>query len=224
MARELGDHTAIERLSAAAERAYDPRFFGDHGEKFGWWFGLNEGFPRGQRSAMMMVSEVGKGGDWARAFEAPLIDKYDAPTVEGVDFPSLGIRQAWNDVASGTLYVGTYATTPDRRGSETSWRVTNLPNSAEVFIICDGEPFDRFEVEGPGTIRLDTDIDSHQYHIFTDYRGSGAATREARQERQGTTGSAALAVTQGTARGDAPDVRNASSTFTSGGGPTCGCC
>ena len=130
MAREVGDETAIARLSAAAEQAYEPRFFGEHGEKFGWWFGLNEGYPRGQRSAMMMVSEVGQGGDWARAFEVPHMDKFDAPTVEGVDFPSLGIRQAWNDVESGTLYVGTYASTPDRRGAESRRRVRDLRRPA----------------------------------------------------------------------------------------------
>ena len=226
MAREMGDETAIVRLSAAAEREYEPRFFGDHNEKFGWWFGLNDPYPRGQRSAMMMISEIGRGGDWTRAFEAPHMDKFDAPTVKGIDFPSMGVRQAWNDVASGTLYVATYAPTPDRRGVPTTWRVTNLPNPDDVFVICDGEPFDRFTVEGPGTIRIDGDIDSHQYHIFTDYRGGGAPIREVRGERQTTTGSAALASVQPPACGDAGrnDVRNATTEFFPDRGPTCACC
>ncbi len=224
MAREMGDETAIARLSAAAEQAYDPRFFGDHGEKFGWWFGLNEGYPRGQRSAMMMVSEVGRGGDWARAFEVPHMDKFDAPTVEGVDFPALGIRQAWNDVESGTLYVGTYSSTPDRRGSETSWRVTNLPNPDAVFVICDGQPFERFEVEGSGTIRIDTDIDSHQFHIFTDYRGRAAPTRDVPGERPSTSGSVALALAERPNRSTVRSTRTASSAFIPDGGPGCSCC
>ena len=169
-----------------------------------------------------MVSEVGQGGDWTRAFEAPHMDKFDAPTVEGIDYPSMGVSQAWNDVASGTLYVTTYATTPDRRGVATSWRVTNLPNPAEVFVICDGEPFERFTVEGPDTIRIDNDINSHQYHIFTDYRGGGAATRDARLEQRTTAGSAAFASARQPARGDA--VPNASSEFFPDGGPTCSCC
>jgi len=101
MARELGDHTAVARLRAAAEREYDPRFFGDDNEMFGWWFGLNEAYPRGQRSASMMVAEVGMGDAWYRAFEAPHMDKFEAPTVEGIDFPSLGVYQAWNDTGSG---------------------------------------------------------------------------------------------------------------------------
>ncbi len=154
------------------------------------------------------------------------MDKFQAPTVEGIDFPSMGVRQAWNDVASGTLYVGTYAPTPDRRGVPTTWRVTNLNNPDDVFVICDGEPFDRFTVESPGTIRIESDIDSHQYHIFTGYRGGGAPTREVRRERQTTTGSAALAAVQPSARGDAGlnDIRNASNDFFVDGGPTCSCC
>ena len=152
------------------------------------------------------------------------MDKFNAPTVEGVDFPSLGIRQAWNDVESGTLYVGTYASTPERRGMETAWRVTNLPSPDDVFVICDGQPFERFEVEGPGTIRLDTDIDDHQYLIFTDYRGAEGPTREVRRRRQGTTGSAALAFTQRQGRGEAEGAGNATSEFLPDGGPTCSCC
>ncbi|MCH7933641.1 MAG: twin-arginine translocation signal domain-containing protein [Gemmatimonadetes bacterium] len=241
MAREMGDETAILRLSAAAERAYEPRFFGDHGEKFGWWFGLNDPYPRGQRSAMMMISEIGQGGDWTRAFEAPHMDKFDAPTVEGIDFPSMGVRQAWNDVASGTLYVTTYATTPDRRGVATRWRVTHLPDPDEVFVICDGEPFERFEVEGSGTIRIDSDIDSHRFQIFTGYRGGGARTGAVRRERPATAGSTASTASAGSiaSAGSATlayvsqpdggntgrtDVRKASSEFFADGGPTCSCC
>ncbi len=171
----------------------------------------------------MMVSEVGQGGDWTRAFEASHMDKFDAPTVEGIDFPSMGVRQAWNDVTSGTLYVGTYAVTPDRRGLSTTWRVTNLPNPDDVFVICDGEPFDRVTVEGPGTIRIESDIDSHQYQIFTDYRGRGTPRRDARLERRGTAGSAALA-SAAPQPARANDARQATSEFFSGGGPTCSCC
>ena len=74
--------------------------------------------------------------------------------------------------------------------------------------------------------RIDGDIDSHQYQIFTDHRGGGAPTREVRRERQMTTGSAALASVQQPARGDAGrnEVRNASSEFFADGGPTCSCC
>ena len=115
LARELGDHTAVARLRAAAEREYDPRFFGDDNEMFGWWFGLNEAYPRGQRSASMMVSEVGMGDAWYRAFDAPHLDKFDAPTVEGVDFPALGIYQAWSARTTRRAARSTSARTRPRR-------------------------------------------------------------------------------------------------------------
>ena len=69
------------------------------------------------------------------------------------------------------LHVGTYAAAPDRRGMETSWRVINLPDTDAVFMLCDGAPFTRFAVDGPGTIRIDGTIDLRQYQVFTGYRG-----------------------------------------------------
>ena len=224
LARALGDDTAVARLRAAAEREYDPRFFGKHDEKFGWFFGLNEAYPRGQRSATMMVSEVGNDGDWIRAFEAPFMDKFEAPTVEGIDFPSIGLYQAWNDTESGTLYVGTYPTTPDRRGIETSWRVTTLPNTEDVFILCDGEPFERFEVTGDGTIRLDTTIDTRQYQIFTGYRGPDGPPVARREQPRDRRGAAGLAASRPTADNAPAAARRASSELVPGGGPTCPCC
>ncbi len=231
MARELGDHTAVARLRAAAEREYEPRFFGDDDEMFGWWFGLNEAYPRGQRSASMMVAEVGMGDAWYRAFEAPHLDKFDAPTVEGVDFPALGIWQAWNDTASGALHVGTCAGSADRRGLDTSWQVTNLPATDDVFILCDGEPFRRFSVDGPNAIRLDTTIDMRHYQIFTGWRGPGGpadAMRSGdRAERNAAAGPGAAAgcaaADRATATRQAPDARNATASF-SPSGPTCPCC
>ena len=224
LARALGDHTAVARLRAAAEREYDPRFFGAHDEKFGWFFRLNEAYPRGQRSATMMVSEVGNDGDWIRAFEAPYLDKFEAPTVEGIDFPSLGLYQAWNDTESGTLYVGTYPTTPDRRGIETTWRVTTLPNTEDVFILCDGEPFERFEVTGDGTIRLDTTIDTRQYQIFTGYRGPGGPPTARRGQPQDGRTAAGLAAARRPADPNQTGAHRANRQLVQGDAPTCPCC
>ncbi len=226
MARELGDHTSLARLRAAAEREYDPRFFGERNEKFGWWFGLNEAYPRGQSSASMMVSEVGDGDAWNRAFDAPHLDKFDAPTVEGVDFPALGIYQAWNDVESGALHVGTYAAAPERRGSGTSWRVTNLSDPGGVFILCDGAPFTRFAVEGPSTIRIDGEIDLRRYQIFTGYQGPDARQAEARRQDRRRATAAAGVTASAAGRSDRPprDARPATASFSPGNGPTCACC
>ena len=139
--------------------------------------------------------------------------------------PSLGVYQAWNDTESGALYVGTYPTTPDRRGVDTSWRVTNLPNLKDVFILCDGEPFERFQVAGDGTIRLETTIDTRQYQIFTGYRGPGGPPAARRAQRQDERAAAGLAAARPPADADhAAAARSASSELLPGSGPTCPCC
>ena len=144
MARELGDTAVADKLKAAADRDSDPRFFGKQNEMFGWWEATQpKGAPRGQASATLMVSEIGRGGDWMRAFQVPHMDKFTAPTVEGVDFPSMGLYQAWNDPASGSLNVGTYAAAPDKRGASTAFKVTNPPNANAVSVTADGQPFTR---------------------------------------------------------------------------------
>jgi hypothetical protein len=185
MARELGDTAVADTLKAAAERESDPRFFGKRNEMFGWWTNFpSEGYPRGQGSATMMVSEIGRPGDWIRSLQAPFMDKFTAPTVEGIDFPAMGLYQAWNDRESGTLNLGTYAASPDKRGADTRFTVTNLPNASAVRITVDGQPFTRFEVTGPNSIRVESTIDTRQYRIVTGYRGTGQRADEPHRQEQ----------------------------------------
>jgi len=170
MARELGDHTTASRLGTYAEKSFEPLFFGTDEERFGWWFGLGEDWPRGQLSALMMMNEVGDAGAWSRPFSAPNLNKFHEPTVSGVDFPTFGIDQAWNDVASGVLHIGTYAATASMSGRETSFDVANLSNTDQVAVLCDGQKFERFSVTGSDTIRLETDVGRHRFQIFAGYR------------------------------------------------------
>lgn len=170
IAKALGDHTAVARLSAAAERASEPKFFGEDMDKFGWWSNFNEPWPRGQSTAQMMISEIAEG-NWADAFKLRHMDKYNAPTLEGVDYPSLGVDQAWNDKHSGTLFIGTYAADKSRRGQETKWRITGLPNAQDVFILCDGSALESIEILSANTILVTTDINDHRYQIYTGYHG-----------------------------------------------------
>jgi hypothetical protein len=228
MARELGDTRVAERLQEAAERESDPRFFGKNNEMFGWFFGMNEGYPRGQLSANMMVSQIGRPGDWIRALQAPFMDKYTAPTVEGVDFPSIGIFQAWNDPASGALHVGTYAASSDRRGAATSFQITHLPNAGAVRITADDQPFTQYEVTSPTSIRIDTTIERRRFRIATGYRG---ADRQADEHRRGErnrgagVGAAGAALARQQAGGDdARSDRPAARTLLSVKGAGCPCC
>ena len=228
MARELGDTAVAEKLKAAAERESDPRFFGRQNEMFGWWTSFpTEGHPRGQGSATMMVSEIGRPGDWMRSLQAPFMDKFTAPTVEGVDFPSMGIYQAWNDGPSGTLNVGTYAAAPDKRGAATAFTVTNLPNASAVRITVDGQPFTRFEVTGATSIRVDTTIDMRQFRIQTGYRGAAQRADEQprhRQDDRAGGASAGLAVASAQADSRASSERQVGRSLLSTVGAGCPCC
>lgn len=192
MAKELGDNVVYARLRAAAEREYEPKFFGEHQEQFGWFFNNKEGFPRGQGSAMLMAAEIAAAGDWTRAFEAQHLDKYTAPTVEGIEFPSLGVSQAWNDHATGTLHVVTYAAAPDKRGSATRWRVTNLLGITNLSLRLNGQPFTRFVAVGPRAIELTTTIDAHQFEIVTGYRGDGTRAEVGPPVKPGRAAAASL--------------------------------
>ena len=174
MAKALGDHTAVSRLSAAAERYSEPKWFGDDMDKFGWWFNNGEPWPRGQGSAQQMISEVAQG-NWVDAFKVQHLDKYSAPTLEGVDYPNLGVDTAWNDKDSGVLHVGTYAADRNRSGDATSWQITNLPNAGDAVVICDGTAISDVQVLNANTIRVPTDIGQHQYQIYTGYFGEEMA-------------------------------------------------
>ncbi|MGC4084449.1 MAG: hypothetical protein QM736_20620 [Vicinamibacterales bacterium] len=228
MARELGDAQVTERLQAAAEREADPRFFGRNNEMFGWWGSFpTEGYPRGQASANMMVSQIGRPGDWIRSFQTPFLDKFTAPTVEGVDFPAMGCFQAWNDPASGTLHVGTYAASADKRGASTSFKISNLPNASTVRVTVDGQPFTRFEVISPSSIRIDTTIDNRQYRIVTGYRGADRRADEQprqQQDRAALADAAGLAIAQQQADHRPQTARAAARNFLSATGIGCGCC
>ena len=179
LAKALGDHTAVARLGAAAERDNEPRWFGEDMDEFGWWFNLDEPWPRGQGTARMMVSEI-QEGSWIEAFKVKHLDKYTAPTLEGVEYPTLGVDQAWNDKDSGILFMGTYAADRSRRGEETNWHVTNLPNASEAFVLQNGAELP-VEVTGPNSIRVRTTVDDHRYQIYTGYHGQPTAASNLRE-------------------------------------------
>ncbi|MXY90155.1 MAG: twin-arginine translocation signal domain-containing protein [Gammaproteobacteria bacterium] len=214
IARALGDNTVVERLTAAAERGFEPRWFGEEMDRFGWWFNLGEDWPRGQRSAEMMVNEIGEG-DWITAFQANHLDKYDAPTVEGVDFPNLGVSQAWNDRDSGVLFVSTYAADPSRRGEATSFRITNLPDASQAVVLQDGASLE-VEAADANSIVVRSDIGNHRLQIYTGWFGQEVAVRP----EAAPAAAAGVSVARRTAEENA---RTAEAVMLSGSA-TCPCC
>lgn len=217
IAKSLGDYQVEERLRQAAEQYSDPKWFGEDMDKFGWWFNNNEPWPRGQGAAQQMISEIAEGS-WKDAFSVKHMDKYTAPTLEGVNYPSLGVDAAWNDKSAGVLRIGTYAADRNANGRETSFRITNLPDAANAIVTCDGERMSNVRIVDGNTIEVQTDIARHEYEVITGYYGQQFAMSKPGQL---DTGDASLvAATRRTAE---ENVRAAESIISSGAAG-CPCC
>lgn len=222
LANELGDNLVAARLHDAFRKSAEPRFFGEGEEEFGFFFEFGEQWPRGQLSALLMMTEVGGVGAWRDIYNRPNLTKFTQPTVEGVDFPALGITQAYNDLQHGMLQVSTAATSSSRRGEVTSYRVTNLPDPDATFVRCDGAEFTNWRKLDPATIEIVTDFDDHSFQIFTSYY----APEDARDSNEGASHQQQDRNTQ---RTNSPIVMpsqtmNAAARTVMSGGLSCPCC
>jgi len=68
LAREMGDEELFERLLEWVDTHYEPRVDDERGE-FGYWFGLDEPYPRGQWNNVVMNAFVAPAGTWTSFFE-----------------------------------------------------------------------------------------------------------------------------------------------------------
>lgn len=184
LARELGDATTERRLTSVAEREYGPDFFAEDPDRFAWRFGLDEPWPRGQLNGLMILSEIGERGAWSNVYTGAHEHQFDLPTVEGVDFPRLGISAARNDRQAGILSLQTYAATDAARGQSTSWRITQLPGTGDIEVHCNGALFPHWRVVSDSEIEIEAAIGPNDFSI-----------RWARPGRTALPGSAASAPT-----------------------------
>ena len=108
----------------------------------------------------MMMIECAPPGAWSRVFTEPNTKMYDEPTVHGVDYPLIGIRRTHHDsVRRGILEVDTYAATPSRRGTPTTFTVDNLPHDATISLQVDSRPHATWRRIQPDAVEIDLDID-----------------------------------------------------------------
>ena len=217
MAKALGDDMAFERLQSAAEQFSEPRFFGEDLDRFGWWSNRDEPWPRGTSTAQQMMSEIAEG-DWINAFQVRHLDKYSAPTLEGVDYPILGVDTAWNDKENGVLHIRTYIGDRNAAGRDTSWQITNLPNAAEAVVLRDGSQMNNVELIDANTIRVATNIGRHEYQIRTGYFGQSIAMTQ--PDPITAAGAANFAATKRTAEQNA----KAAESVIASGNTGCPCC
>jgi hypothetical protein len=166
MAREVGDTHTEQRLREIVENEFEPRFFGPENDRFGYWFGYDEPWPRGTLNATIMMADAGAPGAWYRVFNEPLTAVHAQPTVSGVDYPTLGIRRARNDMAARVLEVATTAATPSQRGTPTTFTVDRLPDPSAVSITLDGQDHPHWRVTGADSVSVELDVDVHQLRLW----------------------------------------------------------
>ncbi len=142
----------------------------------------------------MMLGEACEPGAWSRIFrDEGQRRRFAEPTVEGVDYPTLGISRSWND-PHGVLHITTFAATPSRRQAPTSFRVGKLADSASVAVYLDGERYPRWRAVGADAIEIETDVGEHEFRIET-RRGRTDSEPDRAAAAPASAGSAAGAMT-----------------------------
>jgi len=175
-ARELGDNLVAQRLEEAMQDVLEPRFFGEGGDEFGYFFHLGEEWPRGQLNSLMMCNDLlTSAGDWLRVFQTGNADgeensqdaRFSQPTVEGIDFPHFGVCRARND--GDVLTVETYVGNSKRADEPTEFRVTKISAGSSATIVCDGEVHTDWmqDADDVATLWIKTTIAPHLFIVQT---------------------------------------------------------
>ena len=123
LAREWGLDEIAGPLAAAVEEHYEPTWDATRGE-FTWGFQLDEPHPRGQYNGTMAAAQIATEGSWWRLANVGPGARFAEPTVVGVDFPAVALREAWWDPATDTLKVTPVAAAG--AGARTTFRVSNV--------------------------------------------------------------------------------------------------
>ena len=163
LANELGDTEIVKKLRAYVEAHYEPTWDREAGE-FYYLFGLREPYPRGQYNANLMVSEVAGPGAWWRLFNEPNLKKFDEPTVHDVDYPRMGLSQAYYDRSQRTLRLRTYPIDRSAIASPTTFRIKNLASPGDCTVFADGAPYSSWAVR-EDELELTTTIDERSFQI-----------------------------------------------------------
>ena len=157
-ARETGDDALYAKLKAHSEVHHEPTWDNCRGE-FYWGFGLDEPHPRGQLNASAIAAAATTLGSWRRLINEPNLRKFIEPSVYGVDFPTVGLSQAYYDVDRRALIIATDRGAPGAAGKATSFRVKNIdPGRCAVEI--DGRRSDDWRAVD-GEIEIATTVGRH---------------------------------------------------------------
>lgn len=161
-AHEFGDTERLEQMRTYFAGRYEPTH---HDGEFYYQWGVREPWPRGIPNHWTALTYAGGPGSAYTMYQQPNVRKFDQPTLCGVDYPNLTVRQAFYDEAKGVLAVGI---TPGHdaapTGSSTTIRVCKLTGSSPT-VQQDGEPCSSWKNVGPGEIEITTTVGDHSFLI-----------------------------------------------------------
>jgi hypothetical protein len=165
MAKEMGFDHIVGPLDAAIDEHCEPTWDMARGE-FTWGFGLGEAHPRGQYNGTMAAAQVATEGSWWRLANVGPGDRFAEPTVVGVDFPAVALREARWDAGSDELTV-----TPvgiGRARARTTFRVTNVAYPAP------------WSVGGPGAGEVELRVAGADLEVVAPVRNEPLVLRQTR--------------------------------------------
>lgn len=161
-AHEFGDDERVGQFMSWMDQRYQPTY--ENGE-FYWWFGVDEAWPRGIPNHWAALSLIGGPGDFARMYRDGDMRRFDEPTVTGIDYPAVTVRQAYWDRDRSILSVGTCRGSDDiPAGSPTAFQISQL-SSLDCEITCDGEAFADWSPGSSGEITIRTTVDDHLFLV-----------------------------------------------------------
>jgi hypothetical protein len=162
-ALELGDYETHSALRAWIERNYEPTWTDDGEFYFG--FGLDEQWPRGQYNGWVMPAvTIARPGQWHDLLHKPQTSKFREPTLEGVDFPTVLVRQAYYDRQDRTLSVAITSAARSSLGTPTTLEITNLVDRAEYETRVDGSVVEDLRSTN-GKITISTSVGPHTVSV-----------------------------------------------------------
>ncbi|MGH2963793.1 MAG: hypothetical protein ACRDMH_00180 [Solirubrobacterales bacterium] len=165
LAREFGDGELAERLQSFADDELEPTW--DEAQRFSYGFGLGERFPRGQPNGIMALAQLLPGEQgWSNLFRVADRSRFEQPTVCNVNFPDLGISQAYFDPHRQTLAVSTYGPTTEAT-KRTSFTIAGVPKAESWRVVRDGRAYSEVRVIERDRLEIGTDTASHNFLIET---------------------------------------------------------
>jgi hypothetical protein len=164
LAYQLGDAETEAALRAHVQAKYEPTWDRQAGE-FYYGCRLGEPIPRGQYNAHLMLSEVGGPGGWQRIVNEPSTRRFEEPTICGVDYPLVGLSEAYYDAGRRTLFLQPYAATPAAAGGLTRFRVKNLKQPGNCRVLADGVPHNRVLVRDDD-LEIEATIEEKRYQVI----------------------------------------------------------